>query len=289
MNIAVCLKIVPDLEIPEVIDRTSGHLNETFVSYEFDRQSLAALEMALRLKQKHGAKLFAVVVGPEQVNVHLHEVYALGVDHIYRIWHECLELTDARGKALVISALLDELEPSLIFCGNCSRDTGHGQFAAYLAESLQFAQVTGVAEDIQIQDDNFLAYRRLQQGAREKIQVELPAVVAVDMQVGGISYSPLDQYLASCQKPIEEIKLFQLGLSPEDISGRSALNRLMRICPPNPIPQAIFTPDSSLDPLNRIRAIVSGGLNQKSGEIVEGSPGELAEKALQFLIQRGFI
>lgn len=289
MNIAVCLKVVPDLEIPEVIDRTSGHLNETFVSYEFDRQSLAALEMALRLKQKHGAKLFAVVVGPEQVNVHLHEVYALGVDQIYRIWHECLELTDAHGKALVVSALLEELEPTLIFCGNCSSDTGHGQFAAYLAESLQFAQVTGVAEDIQLQGDNFLAYRRLQHGAREKIQVELPAVVAVDMQVGGISYSPLDQYLATCHKPIEEINLFQLGLSPEDISGRLTLNRLMRVCPPNPIPQAIFTPDSRLDPLNRIRAIVSGGLNQKSGEIVEGSPGELAEKALQFLIQRGFI
>ena len=289
MNIAVCLKVVPDLNVPEVINRASGHLDETFVSYEFDQQSLAALEMALRLKQKHGAKLFAVVVGPEHVNVHLQEIYALGVDQIYRIWHECLELTDTHGKALVITALLEELKPNLILCGCRSRDTGHRQFAAYLAESLQFAQVTGVAADIQLQDDNFIAYRRLEQGAREQIQVVLPAVVAVDLEVGGISYAPLDQYLDSFHKTIKDIKLFQLGLSPEDISSWSALNRLVRICPPNPVPQAIFTPDSSLDSLDRIRAIVSGGLNQKSGEIVAGSPVELAEKALQFLIQRGFI
>lgn len=289
MNIAVCLKVVPDLEVAEIVNPATGTLDESFIVKKLDTGSIAALEMALRFKQKHDAILTAVVIGSHDCDFYLKEVYAQGVDLICRVWHENIELTDVYGKALVITTLLDEIKPLIVFCGNRSSDTGHAQLAAHMAELLDYAQITGVSTDIEYDGNHLLAYRRLGHGARELVQVELPAVAAVEMEVGGVTYSGLDQYLSSYNKRIRVMDIHEIGLSEEEISGWHTKNRLVSIRQPNPASQAIFTPDSGLDPIDRIRAIVSGGLEQKTGMAVEGSPEELAEKAFQFLLQRGFL
>ena len=289
MKIVVCMKLGLDVNIPSIINPASGLVDEALLEYRMDGSSIAALEMALRLKEKHQADISVVSIAPESADSLLQEVYALGADRIFRIWHENLEDADAYQKGVTIAALLRDTAPDLVLCGARSEDMGSGMVPAVLAELMNFSQVTNVAADIELlNQDSILAFRRLEQGAREKLQVQLPAVVSVDLTATGMPYAPLDNYLAARDKLIEHMEIFDLGLSSIDISSWNTLNRLVNVAQQKPVSKSIYTPPSELDPLDRIRAIVSGGLQQKTGEVVQGDAEELAEKAFQFLLQYGF-
>ncbi|GEN33547.1 electron transfer flavoprotein subunit beta/FixA family protein [Aneurinibacillus danicus] len=289
MQIAVCLKLIPDMDVPEVVNAATGMLDEDFIINRMDPGSIAALEMALRFKNKYDAFLTVIMIAPEDADYYLKEVKALGAERVCRIWHENLEMTDTHGKALVLSSFLQEINPAVVFFGSCSGDTGNRQLPAFVAEMLDMPQVTGVAADIKYTGNHLIAFRRLEKGAREKIKVQIPAVISVGMESSGMPYASLNHYVEALAYQIEEIPLHELGIAEDEISSWNVRTRLVSITPPSPVPQAIFTPDSNLDPLDRIRAIVSGGLEQKKGMMIEGDAEKLAEEAFQFLKGKGFV
>ena len=79
MNIVVCIKQVPDTtEIK--INPVTGTLIRDGVPSIMNPDDKGGLEMALRLKDKYGANVTVITMGPPQADLILREAFAMGVD-----------------------------------------------------------------------------------------------------------------------------------------------------------------------------------------------------------------
>ena len=79
MNIVVCIKQVPDTtEIK--INPVTGTLIRDGVPSIMNPDDKGGLELALELKDKFGAKVTVITMGPMQAESILREAYAMGVD-----------------------------------------------------------------------------------------------------------------------------------------------------------------------------------------------------------------
>ena len=88
MKIVVLLKQVPDTTEMK-IDKEKGTLIRTGVPTITNPDDLAGLEAALQIKDRQGAKVICVTMGPPQAESMLRELYALGAD-------ECVLISDGK-------------------------------------------------------------------------------------------------------------------------------------------------------------------------------------------------
>ena len=79
MNIIVCIKQVPDTtEIK--LDPVKGTLIREGVPSIMNPDDKGGLELALRLKDQHGATVTVITMGPPQSEAILREALAMGAD-----------------------------------------------------------------------------------------------------------------------------------------------------------------------------------------------------------------
>ena len=88
MKIVVCIKQVPDTNEIK-INPTTGTLIREGVPSIMNPDDKSGLEMALRLKQVHGASVTVITMGPPQADAMLREALAMGAD-------KAILLTDKR-------------------------------------------------------------------------------------------------------------------------------------------------------------------------------------------------
>ncbi|MDD4527175.1 MAG: electron transfer flavoprotein subunit beta/FixA family protein [Candidatus Margulisbacteria bacterium] len=84
MNIAVCIKQVPDSD-KVTIDRETNRLNRTGVPSVINPFDENAIELGLQLKDKHGGKVTVITMGPPQAEQALRDCIAVGADEAYLI------------------------------------------------------------------------------------------------------------------------------------------------------------------------------------------------------------
>ena len=92
--------------------------------------------------------------------------------------------------------------------------------------------------------------------------------------------------MAGLRKDIKEYNLEALGLSSKEVGAQGAKTRAVTLSPPKPRPKKVFTPDSSLSAEERLRLIMSGGVTQKQGDLLEGDPGNIASNVVRFLSEK---
>jgi len=61
------------------------------------------------------------------------------------------------------------------------------------------------------------------------------------------------------------------------------------VSPPKPITKGLSISDSSLSPEERWQQVVSGGVEERHGNVIQGPPDTAAERLLQFLTQNNFV
>jgi hypothetical protein len=61
------------------------------------------------------------------------------------------------------------------------------------------------------------------------------------------------------------------------------------VSPPNPITKGLFIPDGSLSPEKRWQQVVSGGVEERHGDVIQGPPDTVAEGLLQFPTLNNFV
>ena len=80
MKIIVCIKQVPDTGGVVKIDPATGRINREELPVIMNPDDKAGLEAALRLKDKNGATVAVVSMGPPQADLVLREAIAMGAD-----------------------------------------------------------------------------------------------------------------------------------------------------------------------------------------------------------------
>ena len=169
MKIIVCVKQVPDTtEIK--IDPVTNTLIRAGVPSIVNPYDAYALETALRLKERYGAEVLVISMGPEQAKEALKECLAVGADRAWLISDRAFGGSDTLATSFVLSRAVAWLSKEL-------GDGDTAQVGPEMAEHLDLPQIT-YASDAELSEDGVLVKRENDDGY-DMIKTKLPAVVTV--------------------------------------------------------------------------------------------------------------
>ena len=144
MKIIVCIKQVPNTtEIK--IDPITNTLKRDGVPSIINPDDKTALEAALDLKEKHGATVTVLTMGPAQAEKALREALAMGADEAFLITDRAFAGSDTLATSTIIAAAIKKLGADLVFCGRQAIDGDTAQVGPQIAEHIGVPQITYAA------------------------------------------------------------------------------------------------------------------------------------------------
>lgn len=177
MNIVVCIKQVPDTtEIK--INPVTGTLIRDGVPSIMNPDDKGGLELALELKDKYGAHVTVITMGPPQADLILREAMAMGADRAILLTDRKFAGADTLATSHALAGALKCLPFDLIIAGRQAIDGDTAQVGPQVAEKLNIPQVTYAEEILDMEDDRIVIKRRLERGI-EVVSSSLPLLVTV--------------------------------------------------------------------------------------------------------------
>jgi electron transfer flavoprotein beta subunit len=144
-----------------------------------------ALELALKLKEKHGSEVIVLSMGPPQAEEVLREAIAMGADKAYLLTDRAFAGADTLATsytlALGIKKILSDFsegEKYLVICGAQAIDGDTGQVPPELAEELGIPQIAYVLS-VELNEQKIVAERKFRAVEIVVIETELPAIISV--------------------------------------------------------------------------------------------------------------
>ena len=289
MKVVVCVARVVDTSEPLSVRPGKAALEEGDLRHVLNPVDEHALEEGLRLKDRFpDSQVTAISMGPPQNESVLRRCLALGADHALLLWDEAFRGSDTLATARILTAAIRQLGADVVLCGSRASDGDTGQVAAQLAELLDLPAVTSVLQ-LEVRNGEALVHRRLERGRREVLRCPLPALFAVEERINRSRYPKLRVLFWSLRAQIPRRSLTDLGLRPDEVGEAGSCAQVVSLSPPKPMTKDLFIPDSSLSPEERWQQIISGGMEERHGDVIQGPPDTAAERLLQFLTQNNFV
>ena len=175
MNIIVCIKQVPDTtEIK--LDPVKGTLIRDGVPAIMNPDDKGGLEFALRLKDKYGANVTVITMGPPQAEAILREAYAMGVDRAILLSDRKFGGADTLATSSTIAAALTLLPYDLIITGRQAIDGDTAQVGPQIAEHLDLPQVS-YAEELKYDGNGVFTVKKALEDGYQIVEVEAPCLI----------------------------------------------------------------------------------------------------------------
>lgn len=144
MKIIVCIKQVPNTtEIK--IDPVTNTLKRDGVPSIINPDDRTAIEVALQLKEKNGAEVTVLTMGPAQAEKALREALAMGCDNAYLLTDRAFAGSDTLATSTIIASAIKKLGADLVLCGRQAIDGDTAQVGPQIAEHLDIPQITYVS------------------------------------------------------------------------------------------------------------------------------------------------
>src|SRR6187402_360636 len=169
-----------------------------------------ALEEALRLREKgHAGEVIVVSIGPAEVQNQLRTALAMGADRAVLVECAGAEPLDA---AKIFLKLVEREQPSLVLLGKQAIDDDNNQTGQMLAGLWDRPQAT-FASKVELQGETVRVTREVDAGL-EVLEVDLPAVITVDLRLNEPRYVKLPDIIKAKKKPLETVEIAALGVEP---------------------------------------------------------------------------
>ncbi|MFX0002444.1 MAG: electron transfer flavoprotein subunit beta/FixA family protein [Promethearchaeota archaeon] len=204
-QIFVCIKQVPG--VPEVkIDPKTNTLIREGISSITNPLDKNAVELALSIKEKHGAEIIALSMGPPQAEEVLREALAMGVDKAYlltdRLFAGADTLATSYTLSLAIKKILKESKNKfkfLVICGTNAIDGDTAQVGAMIAEELGIPQVTYV-QKFELKEGIIIVQRAFRKEEVVIIESKLPALISVLKEINIPRYPSMFGIMTAYEK-----------------------------------------------------------------------------------------
>ncbi len=203
MKIIVCAKRVavlpPASALPGPQQRPADEIRE----WALNEVDSYALEAAVRARESRGdGEVIAASVGPENADAILRKCIAAGADRAIRV--ESNATDDPMMAASALAQVARAEVPDLIICGVQSADAANAATGAALAGYLDWPMATAViALQIDTEHRVLRAVRELEGGTRERIEINLPAIISVQTGSYETRHPNLKAVKLSRRAPIE--------------------------------------------------------------------------------------
>ena len=205
MNVAVCLKQIPDPANPGKLDPATKTLVREG-KLIMDDSDAYGVEMALQLVDKAGGgEVTLLSMAPNDEVSGLRNALAMGAHKGVLVSDPALAGTDALGTAKVLAAAAKKVEFDLILCATESTDGYTGTLPVQLAELLGLPAVT-FAKHVEI-DGTTAKVQRQTEAGYDEVECPLPAVITVTAGVVEPRYPSFKGIMAAKNKPVDMLKL----------------------------------------------------------------------------------
>jgi electron transfer flavoprotein beta subunit len=228
MNIVVCVKQIPDPATPGELDPESKTLKRVG-KLILDESDSYGVEMALQLADKAGGgEVTLVSMAPNNEVSGLRTALAMGAAKAILISDDALPGSDSLGTAKVLAKAIDRAGGvDLVLAATESTDGYTGTTPAQIAELLGWPSLT-FAKHVEIGDGKVTIQRQTEAGY-DVVEASLPAVVSVTAGVVEPRYPSFKGIMAAKNKPVDEVKVTDLGLTADDVGWSGARQQITTI------------------------------------------------------------
>ena len=182
MEILVAIKQVPDTDKVKM-DPVTGTMVREGVDTIVNPLDLYAIELAIRLKEKHGGRVTAFTMGPPAADKALKEAMAMGCDSGVLVTDRAFSGSDTWATSYALSRAIAKMgRYDLILAGERATDGDTGQVGPCMAAWLDIPVLSYVGS-IESSDESSIVARRLVEEGYQRVRVDLPCLLTVVKEV----------------------------------------------------------------------------------------------------------
>ncbi len=255
MEIVVTVKMVPDLVEELEVDADGTDLDRAAVKLRINEFDEHALEQALLLKERHGARVTVVALDSGDVDETLFTCLAKGADRAVKVTGDFQDGISTHAAAAVLVEVLRGLPHDLVLAGVQAADDRDGQLGVVLGAALGLPHVSVVTSVEPSGERAVTARQEYAGGVVGELEVDLPAVLGVQAAPQAPRYAPVSRV----RQLMKTAKLDTVAAPAVTSGAGSTVTRLAR-------PEATGR-----------------------AEILEGSPEEVADRLYHILADRGLV
>lgn len=212
MKILVTLKRVVDYNVRVRVKNDGSGVETDGVKMSINPFDEIALEEAIRIKERGEAEEIVVAsIGPDACQQQLRTGLAMGADRAILV--ETDELVQPLTAAEVFLKIIEQEQPNLVLMGKQAIDDDCSQTGQMLAAMWDRPQAT-FASSIVFNGQSAQVTREVDAGL-ETIEVDLPAVVTVDLRLNEPRFVKLPDIMKAKKKPLDVTPLSDMGVGAE--------------------------------------------------------------------------
>jgi len=247
----VLVKQIPAVEAEIGISEDASAVLVGENCWRMNRFDEFALEEALRIREAFpGSSVEALSVGPLRVAAVLRRALAMGADEAIHILHDGNQYPFPDDLAFLMASFARDNSFDLILAGVMSEDAMQAQTGPMLAEMLEIPCATAVvAQRVSPEKGRITVERELEGGVRERLELPLPALIAVQSGINSPRYPTLSHVLRSRSQLLLTIPAATLPPRRE---------RLSCLAWPEPSGKALFLEGNPEEKAERLAEIFAG-------------------------------
>ena len=235
MNILVCIKQVPDTNEVK-IDQKTGTLMREGVPSIINPDDKAGIEVAIQLKEKFGANITVLSMGPPQADVALKEAYAMGADRVILLTDKAFAGSDTWATSLALAYAIKKIEFDIIICGRQAIDGDTAQVGPQIAEHLSIPQVSYVT-DIDIPKDALIMstpahilVKKQFEDFYQTLKINTPCLLTVLREMNKPRYMVTSRVFDVCKNEIvEKMNITDIELEPERTGLKASPTQVKKV------------------------------------------------------------
>jgi electron transfer flavoprotein beta subunit len=249
LKILVTVKRVEDYESKIKVKPDNSWIVTEGVNYRANPFDEIAVEEALRLRDSNlPSEVVAVSIGSAAAQAEIRSALAMGADRGILVKQDGFVDSDAVARLLV--KVIEKEKPDLVIMGKQAVDVDDNVTGQLLAEYLSWGQVTFASKKESLESPEEKAKKpgikllgksaqvvREVDGGVETLEVQLPAVITVDLRLNVPRYASLPNIMKAKKKPIEELAPAALSV---DVAPKV---KVVRVEPPPARKAGIKVPD----------------------------------------------
>jgi electron transfer flavoprotein beta subunit len=184
MHIVVCIKQVPDSKEIRIDPKTNTLMRQgvpTIVNY----YDMHGMEEALRIKDRYGARVTVLTMGPPSADKALKQCVSMGADEGVLVSDRTFAGADTLATSYVLATAIykaaDTWGPvDVIFAGKQTSDGDTGQVGPGIACRIDYEQLTYVQaiESLNPDTGELIVHRHLEDGV-ERVKTKTPVLITV--------------------------------------------------------------------------------------------------------------
>ena len=208
-KILVGLKRVVDYNVRVRVKNDGSGVETDGVKMSINPFDEIALEEALRIKERGAAsEVIVLSIGKGDAQQQLRTGLAMGADRAILVLAD--DMPDSLTRARIFMEIINREQPGLVLLGKQAIDDDNNQTGQMLAALWGRPQAT-FASGVAIDGDTARVTREIDVGL-EIVEVDLPAVITVDLRLNEARYVKLPDIMKAKKKPLDEIPLADLDI-----------------------------------------------------------------------------